>query len=101
MAPRVELQRKLEAIIGSKNVYFQPPDDTKLQYPCIIYNLDGSNSDYANNINYRVKKYYQVTYVDRRPDSTIVDELITYPYSSLNTTMRVEGLNHYIFRIYH
>ena len=101
MAPRVDLQRKLEGLLGSTNVYFQPPDDTKLQYPCIVYHLDGATSDYASNTDYRVKKFYQVTYIDRRPDSVIVDALITYPYSSLNSTMRVEGLNHYVFRIYH
>lgn len=101
MAPRVDLQRKLESILGSTNVYFQPPNDTKLQYPCIIYNLDGAESDHADNQDYRVKKFYQVTYIDRRPDSAIVDALIIYPYSSLNSTMRVEGLNHYVFRIYH
>lgn len=101
MAPRRELQRSLEALLGSGNVYFQPPSDVKLQYPCIVYNLDGVDSDHANNNDYLVKKFYQVTYIDRKPDSPLVDKLVTYPYSSLNSTMRVEGLNHYVFRIYH
>lgn len=101
MAPRVDLQRKLERLLGSTNVYFQPPDDTKLKYPCIIYNLDGAESDHADNQDYRVKKFYQVTYIDRSPLSSVVDNLIALPYSSLSTTMRVDGLNHYVFRIYH
>lgn len=101
MDRRVELNNKLRSILGSDAVYFQPPSDIRLTYPCIVYNLDGADSDYANNDNYQVKKYYQVTYIDRRPDSPVVDKLITFPYSSLNSTMRVDGLNHYVFRIYH
>lgn len=101
MDPRLELQQKLEELLGSGNVYFQPPSDTKLSYPAIVYHLDGASPDLANNMVYRRKKYYQVTYIDRRPDSSMVDKLIDFPYSSLSSTIRVDGLNQYIFRIYY
>lgn len=39
MGQRVDLHRKFEIALGSKNVYFQPPESVKLKYPCIIYGL--------------------------------------------------------------
>ena len=37
MASRLNLQDKLEEVLGSKQVYFQPPESLKLKYPCIVY----------------------------------------------------------------
>jgi len=33
MGTRLELQNLLENILGSRNVYFQPPENLKLNYP--------------------------------------------------------------------
>lgn len=101
MDRRVQLNNKLIQVLGSSNVYFQPPADIRMQYPAIVYSLDGANPDRANNSVYRHKKYYQVTYIDRRPDSPVVDRLIEFPHSSLSSHMKVDGLNQYVFRIYH
>ena len=34
---RLELDADLRALLGSTNVYFQPPETKKLKYPCFIY----------------------------------------------------------------
>lgn len=100
MDQRLILQSKLESILGSENVYYQPKSTDRISYPCIVYNLDGTSPIWSNNGIHDVRRYYQVTYMDRRPDSPVVDKLIHFPYSRLNNSMRVEGLYHYIFRIY-
>ena len=42
MGTRLELQSKLEEILGSRQVYYQPPETVKMEYPAIVYR---QNSD--------------------------------------------------------
>ena len=37
MASRLNLHNSLIEALGTKSVYFQPPESVKLVYPCIIY----------------------------------------------------------------
>src|SRR6188768_2836768 len=74
MGQRLQLQSQLEELLGSRNVYFQPPTNVQMQYPCIVYNRDSANSQYADDIPYRFTKRYQVTAIDQDPDSTIADK---------------------------
>ena len=50
MSKRVDLGNKLKEILGSNNVYFQPPDNLKMVYPCIRYRLEGGNA-FPDNMN--------------------------------------------------
>lgn len=100
MGQRLDLQHKLEQILGSEHVYYQPKSSDRVEYPCIVYHLDGMSPIRSDNSIYKEMRYYQVTYINRRPDSPVVDALINFPYSSLSSTMRTEGLYHYVFRIY-
>lgn len=100
MGQRIDLQRKLESILGSKNVYFQPPDKTVLKYPCIIYSLDYMSTKFADNNPYNVSKRYNVAYIDRRPDSDIPDQLAMMHMTTFSSHMATEGLNHYYFNTY-
>ena len=34
---RLTLQTKLEDLLGSKHVYYQPPENLKMEYPAIRY----------------------------------------------------------------
>ena len=37
MGTRIELQSKLEELLGSRQVYYQPPETVKMEYPAIVY----------------------------------------------------------------
>ena len=37
MANRLDLQALLEDLLGSRNVYYQPPESVKMNYPAIVY----------------------------------------------------------------
>lgn len=95
------LQALLETVLGSKNVYFQPPDSSKMRYPCIVYQLDTVDTRYADNRDYVKYKRYQLTYIDGTPDMTIPDKLDSLPLCSFVRPYKAENRNHYVYKIYH
>ena len=97
---RVELQRKLEEILGSTNVYFQPPENVKLKFPCIIYEVGAGLRTPADNIKYLYNQGYSVTFITKDPDSDIPDKILDLPYCSPERQFKNENLYHWVFFIY-
>lgn len=96
---RLELQTLLEGI--TPHVYFQPPPKDQMQYPCILYQRDfGSSVGYANNGLYRHAKKYQVTVVDRDPDTELADRIGDLRYSTFERFFPADDLNHYVFTLF-
>ena len=54
MNRRYELHAVLEGILGSGNVYFQPPENLKVRYDCIVYERCESVTVHAGNAPYRL-----------------------------------------------
>ena len=98
MAPRASLQTLLESI--TEKVYFQPPTNTKMSYPCVRYARDGSTQQGADNLKYRHTKRYQVTVIDRNPDSTLPDEVEELPMCSFDRFFTADNLNHWVFTLF-
>lgn len=98
---RYELQATLKAILGSSNVYFQPPETLKMSYPCIVYELSKYQDRNADNRLYGYHSQYQLTLIDRNPDSPFKDALHELPLTSLSSTFTADGLNHFVFTTYH
>lgn len=101
MSNRTELSSILHTILGSDNVYFQPPETVKMNYPCIIYELANVNTDFANNLPYRHTKQYTVTVIDKNPDSEIPDKIAELPLCSFDRHFASDNLNHFVFRLYY
>ena len=101
MAQRLMLQSALEAILGSRNVYFQPPSGFQMQYPCIVYTLDNDFVARADNKIFHRRLRYSVTSIDWNPESATPDKLVELPYSSFERSFVADGLNHQVFNIYH
>lgn len=97
---RLQLQILLEAQLDSENVYFQPPTNVKIQYPCIIYKRDSSETIFADNQPYRHTTRYQVTVIDRNPDSLIPGKIAALPLCSFDRHYTSEDLNHDVFNIF-
>lgn len=98
MATRLELQAVLENIV--KPVYFQPPSTLTMKYPCIVYERDSSRSEYADNDRYTHTKRYQVTIIDRNPDSELPDKVEALPYCSFERSFVTESLRHTVFNLF-
>lgn len=97
---RISLHRKLEAVLGSKNVYFQAPTGTRLQYPCIIYNLANANDIHANDQIYRRLYRFTLTYITKDPDDPMRDKIDNLRYCSFDRFFTSDNLNHYVYTIY-
>jgi hypothetical protein len=98
---RTELQRKLEALLGSRNVYFQPPTGTKLNYPAIVYKLATANDVHADNKIYRRLYRYSLTYITKNPDDPMTDKIDDMQYCSFDTAFSSDNLNHYVYTIWY
>lgn len=99
MAPRLQLHSVLMDIVD--HVYFQPPANINMNYPCIVYQRDGSNSDYADNGLYRHAKRYQVTVIDRNPDSELPDQVEGLPLCSFDRFFAADNLNHWVLNLFY
>lgn len=101
MAQRQLLQTLLKEIVGPDNqVYFQPPAGVQMTYPCIVYERYAEDRKFAGNNPYLLTKRYQVTVIDRNPDSDIPDQVGSLPLCTFNRHFATEGLNHDVFYLY-
>ena len=82
------------------NVYFQPPNGYRIKYPCIIYELNRIDTDYADNNPYLLKKRYTVTVIDADPNSDIVDKVAILSLVAFANSFQNDNLNHTVFDIY-
>ena len=100
MGLRLELQALLTAILGTNNVYFQPPANRQIVYPCIVYNRESTESSFADNNPYRFTKKYQVTVISDDPDTNIPDRVAELSMCVHDRTFVTDNLNHYVFTLY-
>lgn len=102
MHKRLELQRKLEELIGNSNVYFQPPASVKLSYPCVVYRIGSGDAKYANDMTYKYMNSYDMLFIYKRPNLEMIDQVLrTLPMCRLTNTYCSDGLNHYAFTLYY
>lgn len=102
MDRRLELHQKLCEILGSRYVYFQPPESVKLKYPCIIYSLSNINLVRADNALYLHKNRYMVMVIDEDPDSTIHEDILYgFEYCSFDRAYIADNLNHRVLTLYY
>lgn len=101
MSRRLELHEILCDILGSRNVYFQPPASVKMQYPAIVYSRETIRNEFADNSVYRQGTAYQVTVIDKNPDSEIVYRVSKLPTCRFNRHFTSDNLNHDVFVLYY
>jgi len=100
MAQRLLLHSLLKELMGGGKVYFQPPQNVQMEYPCILYHQDNADTRFADNNPYRYTKRYQVTVIDENPDSPIPDLIANLPMCTFDRWYAAENLNHYVFNIF-
>lgn len=101
MNRRLELQRLFENILGSRNVYFQPPEDIKMRYPAIVYSIDDIEHKHANNKPYIRSPNYMATLIDFDPDSEFVEKLDSLPMCSFDRSYTSDNLHHWVYNIFY
>jgi hypothetical protein len=101
MASRLELHEKLVSVLGTRYVYFQPPESVKMKYPAIVYERSDIPNKFANDDVYLQTIKYKVTVVDRDPDSEVVERMSKFKTARFEKHYVVDGLNHDTFTIYY
>jgi hypothetical protein len=101
MGSRLDLHEILVTALGSRYVYFQPPASVIMQYPCIVYSRDSASTKFADGTVYNHKQRYQVTVIDKDPDSLIPDRVMRLPLCSFGAHFTKDNLNHDTYKLYY
>lgn len=100
ISKREEFGRRLKLCSDVSNMYFQPPSDINMKYPCIVYKLKAKKTSYANNKKYINKDCYTVIVIDKNVNSCIPEKVESMKYSSFKSHYVVDNLNHWEYEIY-
>jgi len=98
MGLRLDLHQILETF--TPNVYFQPPNNIELNYPCIIYKRDFADTKFADDIPYNHRLRYQIMVIDPDPDSDIPGKVASMPMSLFNRFYTADNLNHDVYNVF-
>lgn len=101
MSSRTNLQSLLETILGSRNVYYQPPESIKMEYPAIRYSKSDIVGRNADNVLYTKTNRYEVIVISKTPDNPAIDKLLELPMCSYDRHYTSENLNHDVLTLYY
>lgn len=101
MGDRPDLQIIFEKILSSRNVYFMPPENVRMNYPAIMYSLGSIDKLHANDSTYKLLTAYDVTLIDKNPDTEFLVPILALQYCSFDRFYRADNLNHWVFTLYH
>lgn len=103
MASTVEKRLELSNILKQicPNCYFEPPTNKQLTYPCIVYKRINNYTEHADNKPYVISTRYQLTVIDKDPDSELVPKIEELEKCTFDRHFDSDGLSHDVFTIYH
>lgn len=101
MGTRIDLHYKLVELLGSSNVYYQPPESLKMKYPAIRYSKSRIESTHANNGKYLKNNRYEIVVIDDDPDNPVIDKLLDLPYCAYDRRYVSNNLYHDVFILYY
>ena len=101
MANRLDLQSLLEELLGSRNVYYAPPESIKMQYPAIRYSKKKIESVHADDSKYLMRDCYELIVISRTPVHPVIKQLLSLPYCSYDRPYVADNLYHDVLTIYY
>lgn len=100
MDKRLELHELLKEILGSSNVYFDPPESVKMNYPAIRYSRSRIDNSFADNSVYKQDLRYEVIVIYRDPDSDLPLKISRLPKCAHDRAYVADNLHHDVFTLY-
>lgn len=94
---RIDLHRTLMEICSFCR--YQPGPNISLSYPCILYELTDMPVRHADNLPYYVGHTYQLTVIDRDPESAVREAVSRLPRCRFVRAFDNDNLHHYVFQI--
>lgn len=101
---RRELHTSLTTILGSSNVYFQPPSNITMKYPCFVYNRSSPYTINADDQTYLLRGHYSLTYIDSNIERAMAMQtklLKSFEHISVERSFTSENLNHDVYNLYY
>lgn len=100
MESRLELQTLLEELLGSRNVYYQPPASVQIEYDAIIYSRKIIENRHANDSVYKQDNAYELIAIYKNPDSELPKTISQLSMCSFDRHYTADNLNHDVFTLY-
>lgn len=102
---RLEFHEQLKTFmiknLGVDNVYFQPPENLLMKYPCIVYHLATINTRHADDAIYKMDYRYDIKLIELEPDTGMATKFLTeFPKMHFGTPYNTDGLYHSPFEGY-
>lgn len=101
MGSRLDLQTKLETLLGNQNVYYQPPASVRMNYPAIVYSRSNIENRHADDDVYMQAYFYEVIVIDEDPDSEVVENVSKLSGCRFDRHYTSDNLNHDVFTLYY
>ncbi len=93
------LHESLCNVLGSSNVYFQPPESVKMKYPAVVYQRTRIRNGYADDGVYLSNKAYEITVIDTDPEGKIAEKISLLPKCRFDRHFVSDNLYHDVFTI--
>lgn len=104
---RLDLDAEFREVLGSNNVYHQPPANIHMSYPCIVYEENPDEDLHADNDIFMTYHNWSVTlirnYTNRDETKKLVDKIKSHfkPYIRVNQHFVTDNLIHDVFKLYY
>ena len=97
----IYLRGIVKARCGAENVYYQPPANLRMKYPCICYKLEKIRSPKADDRVYRQTFHYSVTVIDTKPDSEMTAAMSMLERAAHDRNFVSDNLYHDVFSVWY
>ena len=101
MGSRLELQIKLEELLGARHVYYQPPPSVTMEYTAIKFSRSKIDTNKANDSTYSKFTRYDLIVISKKPEDPVIDKLLDLPYCSHDRSYKVDNLYHDALTLYY
>ena len=100
-AKRAKLHKDIQTLVGdSVKVYFEPVENVKMEYPCVIYRRTRRLHKWALNVKYLDNTEYDIIYVTEDPDDDVVTELLKLNMSSYDRRYVTNSMYHDVIQVF-
>ena len=100
MVSRLELHEELCELLGSRNVYYDPPESVKMHYDAIRYTRKKIDNIFANNSVYKQDYCWEIIAIYRDADSDLPQKLSMRPMCVHDRHYVADNLHHDVFTSY-
>lgn len=95
-----DLIYKLKHVVGVPNVYYEPPENFKMKYPCVRFQRKRFETSPADNRNYIINESVEAVLIYRTPDSPLPRRMLEIPQCAHDRHYTADNLSHDVYTIY-